>query len=406
MPNVVDSFGRRCRRPRRLAPLRDEQVLARGERALGRRAAVLVVADDLMLGLAPSSRRGSPSRGSACSPSPPGSGGRTTLPLPPSSFASRVARELAAPATLSVATKLTCSSPWRSESKTTTGIFACVGALHRRDERLVVERREDDPVHALRRRSSHDVDLRLEVVLLAAAPSRRCRRRAPCAAFTAPAWTLFQNSCVVPFGMTAILSRAPEGAVPPSPSADGFGDSFGHPKRRPDSSVTVTRAASERVFIAANASASDATRARSLPPATPNRDEECHRRRAARGWRAARAAGSRGGRRARSARAAGSRGGGWRGGGAASGWRPVLHIDVGARGWHREEPPRPRRPSVPDRGDIKLIDRRASRPGGVESMTRAPYSLPRGSRARWLHVGALVGWRLADLAGLRPTTRC
>src|SRR5262245_3249210 len=37
-------------------------------------------------------------------------------------------------------------------------------------------------------------------------------------AFTAPAWTLFQNSCVVPFGMTAILMRPPLPA-PPSPPA-------------------------------------------------------------------------------------------------------------------------------------------------------------------------------------------
>ena len=140
--------------------LRGEEVLAGGERALGRGAAVLVVADDLDVGVRLDRRRGSPSRGSPCSPSPPGSGARRPCPCRRGAWPG--ARPRACPrARLSVATKLTWSLPWRSESKMTTGIFAATARLDRAAERLVVERREHDAGDALRDEALHDVDLAL-----------------------------------------------------------------------------------------------------------------------------------------------------------------------------------------------------------------------------------------------------
>ena len=83
-----------------------------------------------------------------------------------------------------------------------------------RTRAFVVEGGEHDPVHALAREALHHLDLLLAVVL-AERPlpddldRRRPRRRGRAAALIAPAWMLFQNSWVVPFGN----DRDPEGLL-------------------------------------------------------------------------------------------------------------------------------------------------------------------------------------------------
>ena len=91
----------------------------------------------------------------------------------------------------------------------TTGIPAWLASLTTLRERLVVERREHDAVHLARDEVLDDLDL------LSASSSSfgralpqdvdvRFLRRGS----SAPAWIDFQNSCVVPFGITAMTTRS------------------------------------------------------------------------------------------------------------------------------------------------------------------------------------------------------
>ncbi len=133
--------------------------------------------------------------------------------MSPRSLARCSAARAPAPA-LSVATKLTKSLPWRAESKITTGILAATAALTAPTSALSLRGASTMPATpcATMLSTMSIWDLRSSSL---SGPFQRMVTPSSCAALAAPAWTLFQNSCVVPLGMTASFQALP-GAAPPS----------------------------------------------------------------------------------------------------------------------------------------------------------------------------------------------
>ena len=129
------------------------------------------------------------------------------LPLPFSSSAMRSAAS-SPPLVLSVATNETISFESRAESMTIARDPRALGLFHRAHERGLVERRDDDARDVLADEALDDLRTCCSRSSCAQRPlphdrdGRARRGSASRSAFTAPAWMAFQNSCVVPLGMT------------------------------------------------------------------------------------------------------------------------------------------------------------------------------------------------------------
>ena len=129
---------------------------------------------------------------------------RTTMrPLPLRSFA-MCSPARRPPASLSVATKLTQSSPLSPESKMTTGIRCFIAALTGATSAESSSGASAMPLTP--RAMAFSTSLTCE----SRSSSRSGPRQATvtpssCAAFSAPAWMLCQNACEVPFGITATV---------------------------------------------------------------------------------------------------------------------------------------------------------------------------------------------------------
>ena len=152
MPKVVDSFG--VKMPLHAARLR---LRARARRLSLFWNALSVVAPPYWLslttltsGVAPSPRRGSPSRGSACSPIPPGSGGRRRCPSRRARFAIALAGELARRPGCRSRRSSRGRRPGDRSRRRRPGSSPAAAALTGARSALVVERREDDARDALR----------------------------------------------------------------------------------------------------------------------------------------------------------------------------------------------------------------------------------------------------------------
>jgi hypothetical protein len=135
---------------------------------------------------------------------------------------------------LSVATKLVHASPCRSESKITTGTFAPTASFTAGARPLSLSGASTMPETpcATKLWTTSICCLRSSSL---SGPFHTISTPISFDALTAPAWTAFQNSCVVPLGTTAILR-----GLPPPPAPD-----FSPPQ----AATRVQAAASETKFL-------------------------------------------------------------------------------------------------------------------------------------------------------------
>ena len=118
-------------------------------------------------------------------------------------------------ARLSVATKLLCTSPCSAESNTTTGIFDRLASLTTFRSALSLSGASTIPLTpwAVNCWTRSICCFRSSSL---SGPFQMTSTSSSLDAFTAPACTAFQNSWVVPLGMTAIFSLAPPALPDPS----------------------------------------------------------------------------------------------------------------------------------------------------------------------------------------------